>query len=339
CNPRSVICGSPPHRSPAACAGQEWRNPGSARRSFRWRRHHRTPGRGRAYHWRCRGPRCLPSQWHGRPPVPRLLLPVPACFSFSFARDGQADLRMVAMPVPDGREDALRFYREWYYGNHQFSAIRATFHFESSAQRLGGFADRPQTDAGNHAGRSGKHALHVEPHAIIADAERELSGRDLKGHGDAGSPRVADQVGERFLKCAVDKDLDFQIGFPGQGINLKGGLEALRNTADFPQLADGGFQSKPLPFWWMQPPGDVADLLHGVRGESGDAVQGLADLAGGGGEFRGDDFQLQADGGQHLAGAGVQFAPQSLAFHLNLADGFAAAATAPLLRSAKKAAL
>jgi hypothetical protein len=36
------------------------------------------------------------------------------------------------------------------------------------------------------------------------------------------------------------------------------------------------------------------------------------------------------DGGQHLADSGVQFAPQSLAFHLDLAYGFAPAVLAPL---------
>src|SRR5664280_355435 len=173
----------------------------------------------------------------------------------------------------------LRFYREWYYGNHQFSAIGATFHFQSPAQLLRGFAYRPQADAGNHAGRSGEHPMRIEPHAIIADAERELAARDLKRHGDARSPRVPHQVGERFLKCAVDEDLDFQIRFPGQGIYLKGGFEALRNTADFPQLADRGFQCKPLPFWWMQAPGDVANLLQGVSRQGGDAAQRLPHLA------------------------------------------------------------
>src|ERR1035441_8747994 len=109
----------------------------------------------------------------------------------------------------------LRFYREWYYGNHQFSAIRATFHFQRPAQGLSGFANRAQADARNQAGGSGKDPLGVEPDAIIADAEGELSVAGLQRHGDAGSPRVAHEVSEGFLKRAVDEDLDFESRFPG----------------------------------------------------------------------------------------------------------------------------
>src|ERR1035437_969787 len=122
-------------------------------------------------------------------------------------------------------------------------------------------------------------------------------------------------------------------------MGLKGCLEALRNTADFPQLADRGFHCKPLPLWWMQPPGEVANLLHGVRREGGDAAQRLPDVARGRWEFGGNDFELQPDGGQHLTDAGMQFAPQSPAFHFNLAYGCAPAAPAPLLRCGKQAPL
>src|ERR1035438_9789515 len=91
----------------------------------------------------------------------------------------------------------------------------------------------------------------------------------------------------------------------------------------------------------MQPPGNLANLFQGVRREDGDTAQRLRDIGWGRWQFGGDEFQLQADGGQRLAGAGVQFAPQSLAFHLNLADrpAPAAPAPAPLLEFAEQAPL
>ena len=62
-------------------------------------------------------------------------------------------------------------------------------------------------------------------------------------------------------------------------------------------------------------------------------LSACATLSGGDGQFGGDHFELQADGGQRLADAGVQFAAQPLPFHLDLAYGFAPAAPAPPLRA------
>src|ERR1017187_5489618 len=89
----------------------------------------------------------------------------------------------------------LRLYREWYYGNHQFSAIRATFHFQPPAQGLSGFANGAQADARIHAGGSGKNPWRVEPAAIIADAEKEALLRLLVANGYL--PVVACVAGDR----------------------------------------------------------------------------------------------------------------------------------------------
>src|SRR5450756_2886962 len=80
----------------------------------------------------------------------------------------QTVLRAGAVPPPWAKM-TLRFHREWAYGNYQFSTIRPTFDVQSPAQLLRVFADRAQTDAGSHAGGSGKHPLCIEPHAVIAD--------------------------------------------------------------------------------------------------------------------------------------------------------------------------
>src|SRR5450759_2711781 len=106
----------------------------------------------------------------------------------------QTGPRAGAMPPPQAKR-ALRFRREWGYGNYQFSPIRPGFHVQSPAQRLCAFADRAQTYAGRHAGWSGKNSLCIEPHAVIADAERELAIGDLQRHDDARGPRMPRQVG------------------------------------------------------------------------------------------------------------------------------------------------
>ena len=93
--------------------------------------------------------------------------------------------------------------------------MRTTFHSQSPAQLLRGFADRPQADAGSHVGRSGKHPLRIEPHAIVTDAEDELAVAELQGHVDPRGPRVPHQVGERLLQSTVDQDLHFQVRLPG----------------------------------------------------------------------------------------------------------------------------
>src|ERR1035441_8240699 len=77
----------------------------------------------------------------------------------------------------------LRFYREWGDGNHQFRAIGATFHIQSAVQVVGGFAYRPQTDAGEDARRSGERALDIEAHAIILDGESEFAVAEPQGGG------------------------------------------------------------------------------------------------------------------------------------------------------------
>ena len=61
-----------------------------------------------------------------------------------------------------------------------------------------------------------------------------------------------------------------------------------------------------------------------------------ADAAGWRWQFSGNHFQLQTDRGQPLPDARMQLAPQSLALHLNLANGFASSAPAPPLRTGKQ---
>ena len=79
-------------------------------------------------------------------------------------------------------------------------------------------------------------------------------------------------MGERVLRvhvlatAALEHELHFQVRLAEQGLNLKRGVEALRNSADLPQLPVRRFQRKPLPFGWMQTPGDTANLLERVRG-------------------------------------------------------------------------
>jgi hypothetical protein len=48
------------------------------------------------------------------------------------------------------------------------------------------------------------------------------------------------------------------------------------------------------------------------------------------GQERGDDLELQADGGQHLSETGVQLPAQALPLELDLAHGAAPASAAPL---------
>jgi hypothetical protein len=57
------------------------------------------------------------------------------------------------------------------------------------------------------------------------------------------------------------------------------------------------------------------------------------------GQVRGDDLELQADGGQHLSHAGVQFPAQALPFEIDLAHGPAPDAAAPVPGEAGKIAL
>jgi hypothetical protein len=56
-------------------------------------------------------------------------------------------------------------------------------------------------------------------------------------------------------------------------------------------------------------------------------------------EVRGGDLELEADGGQHLSHAGVEFPAQALPFEIDLAHGCAPDAAAPVPDEAGKIAL
>jgi hypothetical protein len=98
-------------------------------------------------------------------------------------------------------------------------------------------------------------------------------------------------------------------------------------------LLKGGFERKALPLRRMQSPGNGSHLLKGFIRQGGDAAQRLFH---GRGRLRGlgsYDFQLQPDGGQHLAHAGMQFPAKTLPLAFDLDDGLAAAPV-PLLAGA-----
>jgi hypothetical protein len=80
----------------------------------------------------------------------------------------------------------------------------------------------------------------------------------------------------------------------------------------------------------MQPPGNRAHLYEGFIRQGGDAAQRLFHGRGRLGPLGSDDFQLQTDGGQHLAHAGMQFPAKPLPFAFDQANGLAAAAVPPL---------
>src|SRR5581483_12174141 len=98
----------------------------------------------------------------------------------------------------------------------------------------------------------------------------------------------------------------FLLRLAGQRVDAQRRLVTLRNAAVVPELPDSRLQREPLPFRGMKPAGDRADLLARVRRKGSDPLQGLLHPGRRFEDLAGDYLELQFDGDQQLALAGVQ---------------------------------
>ena len=195
-------------------------------------------------------------------------------------------------------------------------------------------ADGAETDAGGEGRGGGEQLAGVEAGAVIADDEDQAAGKDPEGAIDAGGVGMLREIEKSLLRGAVGEDLQLETGLAREGIHAKRSVEALRNAAELPELAEGVGKAEALPLGRLEPVGERADLSEGVGDQAGDAFEGLTDGAGRIGELHFDGFDLEADGGERLADAGMEIAAEALALQLKLMDG--AAGEAALAHAAGK---
>src|SRR5262245_58012754 len=116
-----------------------------------------------------------------------------------------------------------------------------------STQFLSLFPNRPQADPARQPGWAGKQPLSVESGAIIRDRERKHGPAPFEPQLHARGVGVADQIREGFLQSAVHQHLDLEIGLLVERLNAQIAEEALRDSADLPQLPQGFFETQSLP--------------------------------------------------------------------------------------------